>query len=108
MSNDKARPGQVAPSDSPVSFISCVIASGVLILLGFTLGPMFGATLIAALVGGVFLIRAGERWRNIGKGVTAAASAAFLFYFAWPVFYMGIPGAIISIFQIGQESSMIR
>jgi hypothetical protein len=108
MSNNHPQPGEASPPESPASFISCAITSAVLILLGFTLGRFFGVTVLLAIVVGIYAMRADDRWRNIGKGITAAALAAFLFYFGWTVFYVSVPGAIVSIFQIGQEPTMMR
>ncbi|ADG97126.1 hypothetical protein Srot_0644 [Segniliparus rotundus DSM 44985] len=108
MSNTNPRPGEASPANSPTSFISCAITSAILIVFGFTLGNMFGVTVLLAIVIGIYVMRSDDRWRNIGKGITAAALAAFLFYFGWTVFYVSVPGAIVSIFQIGQQPTMMR
>ncbi|ADG96578.1 hypothetical protein Srot_0086 [Segniliparus rotundus DSM 44985] len=95
--NDKTKTEKTPPADSPISFFWCLLASGTLILLGFTLESKFGFILLVSLGVGVYLFRVDERWRNAGRGVIAASLAGMVFYFGWPVFYISIPAAFLSI-----------
>ncbi|ADG97209.1 hypothetical protein Srot_0729 [Segniliparus rotundus DSM 44985] len=74
-----------------------IVASVVLVVLGFTLESKFGFILLASLGVGVYLFRVDERWRNVGRGVMAASLAGMVFCFGWPVFYISIPSAFLSI-----------